>query len=141
MKRILCLLALITAVLTALPAFPQSSIDPAKPWPQAGCPPRCPFDGTYIGTQRTTRSNGPICAGDRNDIQVVVKDGVLTAGGKPDLEGPVAGDGTFSFSSSSKSYGSALPVRKSIQGMIRDGKIEAVIVSGPCETHLSLIKH
>lgn len=139
MKHILCLLALIAAMLTTLPAFPKNSIDPAKPWQQAGCPPRC-IDGTYIGTQTTTRSNGPICAPDRSDIQAVVKDGVLTVRGKPDLQGPVNADGSFDFSSQIMSYGPVLPVHKSIQGNIRDGKIEAVIVSGPCEAHLSLIK-
>ena len=103
------------------------------------------FDGTYVGTQRTTLNNnsGACDRLDRDDLRRTVTDGVITTQwGSAKLQAKVGPDGSFAVTDENPVFGRAGsgPNPVTLKGTIRDGRLEADLGSSHCGVHWSLRK-
>ena len=98
------------------------------------------FDGTYAGQKRETQNNQSGYCHDTNGVTMLaVKDNVISYRWGVPLEGPVAGDGSFSVEHQGMAMRGAAAMI-SIKGRISGGNLEADVGSNLCAAHLSLKK-
>jgi hypothetical protein len=100
-----------------------------------------PFDGTYSGSRRETKSNNSgFCQNiNRDQTQLVVANGVASyPWAKKTFEAPVKSDGTFEITGQGLAMAGASSI--TLKGKITGNNMEADIGNNSCAAHMSLKK-